>query len=289
MAKNCSGCNSCGNSNRCSRVTTRNSGALRAVRGTNNCNCGNSCACNNNCGSHNCSCCNHNNCNNCSSCNVPSSCPCATTCAGSRLFYTGPCGRTNNGCCGGVCHNHCGCQHHNCNNCHICGCNGCENNCDCCHECHCGCECHDCDGCEDDCDCDTYASAAEFVAAAPQTCAAGEGFSFRAENCPGDGFSVCDGGVRIKRCGRYIAMYSFSAPAGANAAADICLELNGRSLASSRCHVEPAVFARTRSAAGQALFTAEKGDVIALTTSTALSVPDTCGAPAATLIIHSVD
>lgn len=259
MAQNCSGCGcgSCGNSDRC---TTRNSGALRAVRGANSCNCVNHCGCSgcgNNCGV----------CNSCTGCNVPSSCPRATTCAGSRLFYTGPCGRVNNCCCG-VCHNDCGCRCHSCHGC----CGGCEFS-----------------ECEDECDCESSRSAAEFVAEAPQSCAAGEGFRFRAESCPGGGFSVCDGGVRIEKCGRYAAVYSFSAPAGANGATDLCLEVNGRSLNASRCHVEPAVFAGTRSAAGQALFTAEKGDVIALTTSTALSVPDSCGAPTATLIIYPVD
>ena len=84
-------------------------------------------------------------------------------------------------------------------------------------------------------------------------------------------------------------MYSFSAPAGANAATDICLELNGRRLAASGAHVEPAVFSRTRSAMGQALFEAEAGDVLSLNTSSALSVDETCVSPVATLIIYSVD
>lgn len=297
MAKNSCGCgcNSCNNGSNCkscaSRFSSRGCGALRYLGRNSYTGCNTSGSC--------------NNCNSCSRRNAYTDYPGASTCAGYPLYYTGPCGCqpcNNNNC--GHCHHHC-CCHHCHNNC--CN-NDCNNNCnnnnnccnnDCCHECCESCPCDNCcDPCCDPCHCDECchccenpcAAAAEFIVLAPQHEYSGGAFTFAPGACRSDGFELCSGGVRISRPGRYIAVYSFSAPACTNAATTISFSLNGVEMIASRAFISPALTGDSRAAMGQALFEADAGDIIALNTSTAMNIPASIsGGPIATVIIYSVD
>lgn len=251
MTKNCAGCAGC---TRCTAFNSRGCGALHYLgRSSYSCGC-DSCNTCNNC--HSCSGCDHcgrcNSCPGCNSrangCNAPADWPCATTCAGNPLYYTGPCG-CKPGCCSGFCYKWADCPFG--------GCGTCEN---------------------------PASAAAEFRAVAPQTECAGGALTFTGGSCACDDFETCHGGVRIKRCGRYIAIYTFAAPAGNNAATTLSLAVNGSEIYASRAYIAPAAGYSSRQAHGQAMFDAQAGDVISLNTSSALSIPD-CAEPIASLIL----
>ena len=243
-------CSSCGcNSCRCSNISS----SVFSSRGCGALRSITRASCKNNCG-----------CNNCNNCRVPADWPGAHTCAGYPLFYTGPCG-----CC--ACGQSCGC----CGNCGNCGqCGGCDNCCE------------SCGGCQT-----PYASAcaAEFIAAAPQSCATGGGLSFHRGGCGCDCFLECEGGVRVEKSGVYVVSYSFAAPVGDNAATSLCLTQNGRQLPASRAFVAPAVSGNTRAASGQTLVEARAGDVISLTTSCAMNISASCTeGPVAAMLIYAL-
>lgn len=262
MAKNCAGCTGCAsdfNSRACGALhyLGRSSYSCNGCNSCNHCNHGNNC---NHC---------HGNCNSCNSCphgcNAPSDWPDATTCAGDPLFYTGPCG-----------HRPCRCHNRPC-----CNCGGCGNNC--------GNGCGNCGhGCGDHCHCDRCDHhtpfAAEFIAIAPQSECAGGALTFSSAHCDSGMFELCNGGVRINRCGRYIAIYNFASSAGNNAATTLSLSVNGAEIMGSRAFVPPAAGYSTRQAHGQAIFDAQAGDVISLNTSSALTFTD-CAGPVASLIL----
>ena len=253
MTNNCSscGCNSCRNIYNNSRSTGCNSCGINTTRS---------------CGALR-----HIGCDSCSRC---ASAYANTTCAGYPLYYEGPCPCANPRC-GGYCAGNCGGCHHDChNNCH--------------HDCH--------NNCHHDCGCGENAvpwrhgfCAAEFAAYAPQNCCAGGSLNFRRCSCHGGGFSECSGGVRVENTGVYMLTYTFSAPQGMNAASHLCLACGGAPIPASGAYIAPVTCANSRTAMGQALVELHAGDVISLTTSTAMDICDGgWHSPVATLILSRI-
>lgn len=240
----------------------------------------------NSCSSRRCGALRHIGCDSCSRCASAT----ATTCAGYPLYYEGPCPCAQNSC-NGYCAGNCNSCNNNCNN-------GCHNNC------HCGCgetqtpwnngsSCG-CNGsCNGNCGCNCCGNknlcAAEFTSYAPQSCCAGGSFSFRRNRCHGGGFSECAGGVRVENSGMYMLTYTFSAPQGMNAASHLCLACGGSPINASGSYIAPVTCANSRTAMGQALVELNAGDVISLTSSTAMDICECgCNSPVATLILQRI-
>lgn len=89
-------------------------------------------------------------------------------------------------------------------------------------------------------------------------------------------FTECPGGVRIEKCGRYAAFYVFEKCHCTDGSGARCLMLNSAELSSSRSW--------GGMSCGQAIFSAGVGDVLALTSGSAVS-----GGPAARIIIVKMD
>lgn len=223
---------------------------------------------NNSCSSRRCGALRHIGCDSCSRCASAA----ATTCAGYPLYYEGPCPCAQTSCpgyCAGNCPG-------SCNGCNNCGCGETQtpwNN-----GSSCGCSC-----------CGSHnLCAAEFVSYAPQSCCAGGSFSFSRNGGRG-GFSECPGGVRVENSGMYMLTYTFSAPQGMNAASHLCLACGGAPISASGSYIAPVTGSNSRTAMGQALVELNAGDVISLTSSTAMDV-GSCGwnSPVATLILRRI-
>ena len=228
--------------------------------GVDNCSCSSNCgSCGNGC--NGCLCGYNGRSNGCS--RARTDYPDLVGCSGSRIFYTGCCGRAQNGC--------------------GCGCNNCES-CNCCNE---------CGACNGDC---PYAlsgncgGAAEFVAVVPQSRCAGGTILFGGECDTGGMFTSNNDGIHINRDGRYLAIYSFAADACDSGATTLSLAVNGNEIYASRTHVPHGVGYASRSAVGQAVFCARAGDCLTLNTSVALNIPQTgASCPQLTMVILKIN
>lgn len=115
---------------------------------------------------------------------------------------------------------------------------------------------------------------------------AGGRFDFDLRRGGEDCFQEDDGRIYIRKCGRYLVTYTFSAPAGVSLNTTLALELDGESLFASAVNVTPGCNFYT----GHALIEADAGMYVSLNTSAGVVIPS-CGSdhPYVTLVIQSVD
>ena len=145
-----------------------------------------------------------------------------------------------------------------------------------------GCGCNGCNGCG------CGPAAAQYAVVQPVNAAAGGGLPLQFEAGDREAFRLRPNGVRINVPGRYMAFYTLTIPADTALTTTMALSLNGQALYASQQNVETATTtAANTETVGMALFEAECGDTLSLTTTAAITAAAvTAGsAPLATLTI----
>lgn len=156
-----------------------------------------------------------------------------------------------------------------------------------------GCGCNGCNGCggnggQTNAGCGCGPAAAQYAVVQPVNAAAGGGLPLQFEAGDREAFRLRPNGVRINVPGRYMAFYTLTTPADTALTTTMALSLNGQALYASQQNVETvAATAANIETVGMALFEAECGDTLSLTTTAAITAAAvTAGtAPLATLMI----
>ena len=159
-----------------------------------------------------------------------------------------------------------------------------------------GCGCNGCNGCggcggnggQTNTGCGCGPAAAQYAVVQTVNAAAGGGLPLQFEAGDREAFRLRPNGVRINVPGRYMAFYTLTIPADTALTTTMALSLNGQALYASQQNVETATTtAANTETVGMALFEAECGDTLSLTTTAAITAAAvTAGsAPLATLTI----
>lgn len=128
-------------------------------------------------------------------------------------------------------------------------------------------------------------AAAAFTAAAPVQLSAGGSVSFSAAGDIPDGFSVESGGIRIENAGTYMAIYTVNVPANAAVSSRFVLTLNGSSISASAMDVSATAGDGTNGSTMSALFTADAGSLLNLSS---LSPVNICPGPASNIFTLTI-
>ena len=145
-----------------------------------------------------------------------------------------------------------------------------------------GCGCNGCNGCggnggQTNAGCGCGPAAVQYAVVQPVNVAAGGGLPLQFEAGDREAFRLRPNGVRINVPGRYMAFYTLTTPADTALTTTLALSLNGQALYASQQNVETATTtAANTETVGMALFEAECGDTLSVTTGSA---------PLATLMI----
>lgn len=146
-----------------------------------------------------------------------------------------------------------------------------------------GCTCSGCTGCQS-CACSgsIYAS---FTVSGPITVAAGGAVPLTASVSDADAFTVSGGSIALRCPGAYLALYAVNIPADTAVDTTTELTLNGRALAPSAISVVTSTDAASHGFTSAAAFTAQAGDIVSLTSASALSISAATSQPVFALTI----